>query len=70
MENWDDDKLKEVVEKKHGAGNKQKNKTDIVRYTFCNFVAAILGITKGCNLHIKLPLEQVSLAGFLQHLNF
>ncbi|XP_078489545.1 zinc finger CCCH domain-containing protein 15 [Ciona intestinalis] len=30
MDKWDEDKLKEVVEKKHGAGNKQKTKTDIV----------------------------------------
>ena len=33
MDKWDDDKLKQVVEKKHGEGNKQKNKTDIVRMT-------------------------------------
>lgn len=31
MENWDEDKLKEVVEKKHGEGDKQRPTTDIVR---------------------------------------
>lgn len=30
MDNWDEDKLKEVVEKKHGEGNKQRPSTDIV----------------------------------------
>jgi len=30
MDNWDDDKLKEVVEKKHGESNKAKPKTEIV----------------------------------------
>nr|XP_032525619.1 zinc finger CCCH domain-containing protein 15 homolog [Danaus plexippus plexippus] len=32
MDNWDEDKLKEVVEKKHGEGNKQRPGTDIVRH--------------------------------------
>ena len=31
MEQWDEDKLKTVVEKKHGEGNRQ-HKTDIVSY--------------------------------------
>ncbi|CAG9561463.1 unnamed protein product [Danaus chrysippus] len=30
MDNWDEDKLKEVVEKKHGEGNKQRPGTDII----------------------------------------
>lgn len=30
MDNWDEDKLKEVVEKKHGEGNKQRPSTDII----------------------------------------
>lgn len=30
IDNWDDQKLKDVVEKKHGAHNKKKNKTAIV----------------------------------------
>lgn len=30
MANWDEDKLKEVVEKKHGEGNKQRPSTDII----------------------------------------
>ncbi|XP_076822894.1 zinc finger CCCH domain-containing protein 15-like [Clavelina lepadiformis] len=30
MDKWDEDKLKQVVEKKHGDVNKQKSKTDIV----------------------------------------
>jgi len=30
MDKWDEAKLKNVVDKKHGEGNKQKNKTDIV----------------------------------------
>ncbi|KAG6460647.1 zinc finger CCCH domain-containing protein 15 homolog [Manduca sexta] len=30
MDNWDEDKLKEVVEKKHGEGNKQRPTTDII----------------------------------------
>jgi len=30
MDTWDEDKLKEVVEKKHGTHNKKKNKTAIV----------------------------------------
>ncbi|XP_045766780.1 zinc finger CCCH domain-containing protein 15 homolog [Maniola jurtina] len=30
MDNWDEDKLKEVVEKKHGEGNKQRPPTDII----------------------------------------
>lgn len=30
MDNWDEDKLKEVVEKKHGEGDKQRPTTDIV----------------------------------------
>lgn len=30
MDNWDEDKLKEVVEKKHGEGNIQRPTTDIV----------------------------------------
>lgn len=34
MDNWDEDKLKEVVEKKHGEGNKQRPSTDIVSYLF------------------------------------
>lgn len=32
MDNWDEDKLKEVVEKKHGEGDKQRPTTDIVSY--------------------------------------
>ena len=31
MDNWDQNKLEEVVEKKHGGKEKQKQKTDIVR---------------------------------------
>lgn len=30
MEDWDEDKLREVVEKKHGAAEKAMPKTDIV----------------------------------------
>ncbi|XP_031768658.1 zinc finger CCCH domain-containing protein 15 homolog [Galleria mellonella] len=30
MDNWDEDKLKEVVEKKHGEGDKQRPTTDII----------------------------------------
>ena len=30
MDKWDETKLKDVVDKKHGEGNKQKNKTEIV----------------------------------------
>ncbi|CAK1544873.1 unnamed protein product [Leptosia nina] len=30
MDNWDEDKLKEVVEKKHGEGNKERPTTDII----------------------------------------
>ncbi|CAH2090786.1 unnamed protein product [Euphydryas editha] len=30
MDNWDEEKLKEVVEKKHGEGNKQRPTTDII----------------------------------------
>ncbi|CAH0730026.1 unnamed protein product, partial [Brenthis ino] len=30
MDNWDEDKLKEVVEKKHGEGNKQRPTTEII----------------------------------------
>lgn len=33
MENWDEDKLKEVIEKKHGAGSKMPT-TDIVLKSF------------------------------------
>lgn len=31
MENWDEDKLKEVVEKKHGEAEKKRPTTTIVR---------------------------------------
>lgn len=34
MDNWDEDKLKEVVEKKHGEGDKQRPTTDIVSFFF------------------------------------
>ena len=30
MDQWDETKLKSVVDKKHGEGNKQKNRTEIV----------------------------------------
>lgn len=30
MENWDEEKLKEVVEKKHGENERKMPKTDIV----------------------------------------
>lgn len=33
MENWTEDKLKEVVEKKHGEAEKKKPTTDIVIYS-------------------------------------
>ena len=33
MDTWDQDKLEEVVEKKHGTKEKQKQKTDIVSVT-------------------------------------
>lgn len=32
MENWDEDKLKEVVNKKHGETDKKHPSTDIVSY--------------------------------------
>jgi len=32
MENWDEDKLKEVVDKKHGETDKKHPSTDIVSY--------------------------------------
>lgn len=32
MENWDEDKLKEVVDKKHGENDKKHPSTDIVCY--------------------------------------
>lgn len=34
MENWDVQKLAEVVEKKHGEAEKKMPTTDIVRYLF------------------------------------
>ena len=38
MENWDEEKLKEVVEKKHGEAERKMPPTDIVRYLlfYCN----------------------------------
>lgn len=30
MENWDEEKLREAIEKKHGAAEKAMSKTDIV----------------------------------------
>lgn len=39
MDKWDEDKLKEVVEKKHGSGNRPT--TDIVSYTIHNFLIDI-----------------------------
>ncbi|XP_045495946.1 zinc finger CCCH domain-containing protein 15 homolog [Colias croceus] len=38
MDNWDEDKLKEVVEKKHGEGNKQRPSTDIICKHFIDAV--------------------------------
>lgn len=38
MDNWDEEKLKEVVEKKHGEGDKQRPTTDIVSYLSYNFL--------------------------------
>lgn len=32
MENWDEEKLKEVVEKKHGENERKMPKTDIVSF--------------------------------------
>lgn len=37
MENWDDEKLKEVVNKKHGENDKKHPTTDIVTKTSFNF---------------------------------
>lgn len=34
MENWDEEKLKEVVEKKHGENERKLPKTDIVSHIF------------------------------------
>ena len=31
MDNWDEEKLQEVVNKKHGEANENQTKTDIVR---------------------------------------
>ncbi|VVC95808.1 zinc finger CCCH domain-containing protein 15 homolog [Leptidea sinapis] len=38
MENWDEDKLKEVVEKKHGEGNTQRPTTEIICKHFIDAV--------------------------------
>lgn len=35
-EDWDEEKLKEVVEKKHAEADKKKTKTDIVFFLFLN----------------------------------
>lgn len=35
MENWDEEKLKEVVEKKHGEAERKMPPTDIVRLIVC-----------------------------------
>jgi len=35
MENWDEDKLKEVVDKKHGENDKKHPTTDIVSNLKC-----------------------------------
>ena len=35
MENWDEKKLEEVVNKKHGEAEKKKAKTQIVSVCFC-----------------------------------
>lgn len=34
MDNWDEEKLKEVVEKKHGENDRKMPKTDIVSHIF------------------------------------
>jgi len=48
MENWDEDKLKEVIEKKHGAGSKMPT-TDIVLKSFiyletCQYYGFVLDL--------------------------
>lgn len=35
MDNWDEEKLKEVVEKKHGENDRKMPKTDIVSHILC-----------------------------------
>lgn len=37
MENWDENKLQEVIEKKHGQTNTKMPTTAIVRYFFIYF---------------------------------
>lgn len=39
-EDWDEEKLKEVVEKKHAEADKKKTKTDIVRIVNSVFIQA------------------------------
>lgn len=43
MDNWDEDKLKEVVEKKHG-DDKSRPTTDIVRNLLCIFLETLVGL--------------------------
>lgn len=44
MDKWDEDKLKQVVEKKHGDVNKQKSKTDIVSTCFVHVLPCSMAI--------------------------
>lgn len=37
MENWDEEKLKEVVEKKHGEAERKMPKTTIVNFKILTF---------------------------------
>lgn len=51
MDNWDEDKLKEVVEKKHGGGNRPT--TDIVSTGFFSFTLKFhLQFTKFPHLYL------------------
>lgn len=47
MENWDESKLEEVVNKKHGEAEKKKAKTQIVSGLRCDWMEAPLGVALG-----------------------
>lgn len=55
MDDWDEDKLQDVVNKKHGESNKAKPKTAIVSYILGNNFLVLTSL-KICNHHVDLQI--------------
>lgn len=56
MENWDEEKLKEVVEKKHGENERKLPKTDIVSNIFILLTCISIKVTIILKCHFMFYL--------------